>query len=60
MLDRVENRQAKRDRDRVDWLARVVRRSEISNPDVLANVSIRFVCIEFAFGRLGVITAQAA
>ncbi len=45
MLDRVENRQAKRDRDRVDWLARVVRRSEKTQSSgyVLANVGVRFV-----------------
>ncbi len=45
MLDRedgVENRQAKRDRDKIDWLEGVIRRIQ-SSVHVLANVGIRFV-----------------
>ncbi len=45
MLDRedgVNNRQAKRDRDKIDWLEGVIRKIQ-SNGHVLANVRIRFV-----------------
>ncbi len=42
MLDRVENRQAKRDRDKFDRLGGVIRRIQ-SNGHVLANVRFRFV-----------------
>ncbi len=45
MLDRedgVKNRQAKRDRDKIDRLGGVIRRIQ-SNGHVLANVGIRFV-----------------
>ncbi len=40
--DGVENRQVKRDRDKIDWLRGVIRRIQ-SNGHVLANVRIRFV-----------------
>ncbi len=45
MLDRedgVNNRQAKRDRDKIDRLGGVIRRI-LSNGHVLANVRVRFV-----------------
>ncbi len=42
MLDRVENRQAKRDLDKFDRLGGVIRRIQSSGP-VLANVRIHFV-----------------
>ncbi len=45
MLDRedaVKNRQAKGDRDKIDWLDGVIRRIQ-SSGHVLANVGVRFV-----------------